>query len=210
MLQAPGDFLEDLWGLNTLNHFILYTPFASMCQPANRRLKVFRRCSGLDQTIMGNVPQGNQMGQQPPDPKKKSDDVWVIFVIFCCDIQHSPLLYIPIFLRIQSADNTNKHKEKKVWRYEKSVQRNLNKLPDGFFCLLLHSSFYHYLYSVNPLSKCRLRQLRLERINDHLRLEQEFIKNAEFNKPKTEENAVSSSLFTSSAIRFTLPRKNGN
>ncbi|KAH7827655.1 putative 26S proteasome regulatory subunit 4 [Monocercomonoides exilis] len=63
-----------------------------------------------------------------------------------------------------------KHTERKVWKYEKSTQRKTNKLPD-----------------VNPLSKCRLRQLRLERIKDHLLLEEEFIKNAETNRPKTEE-----------------------
>lgn len=60
--------------------------------------------------------------------------------------------------------------EKKVWKYEKSSQRKTNKLPD-----------------VNPLSKCRLRQLRLERIKDHLLMEEEFINNAELNRPKTEE-----------------------
>lgn len=57
-----------------------------------------------------------------------------------------------------------------------------------FFHLFLYEICFSY--SVNPVSKCRLRQLRLERIKDHLLLEQEFIQNAELNKPKAEETAV--------------------
>ncbi|KAA6399916.1 MAG: putative 26S proteasome regulatory subunit T2 [Streblomastix strix] len=63
-----------------------------------------------------------------------------------------------------------KQGERKVWKYEKSAQRKTNKIPD-----------------VIPLSKCRLRQLRLERIKDHLLLEEEFIKTQENIKPKTDE-----------------------
>ena len=39
---------------------------------------------------------------------------------------------------------------------------------------------------MNPVAKCRLRHLRLERIKDYLLLEEEFIKNQEVLKPIAE------------------------
>lgn len=39
---------------------------------------------------------------------------------------------------------------------------------------------------VNPISKCRLRQLRLDRTKDYLLMEEEFIKNQERLKPQEE------------------------
>lgn len=42
------------------------------------------------------------------------------------------------------------------------------------------------LPTVTPLTKCRLRQLRMDRIKDYLLLEQEFIKNEEAHRPLTE------------------------
>jgi 26S proteasome regulatory subunit T2 len=42
------------------------------------------------------------------------------------------------------------------------------------------------LPNINPVSKCRLRQLRLERVKDYLLMEEEFIKNQELLKPQEE------------------------
>ena len=42
------------------------------------------------------------------------------------------------------------------------------------------------LPTVTPLSKCRLRKLKLERIKDYLLLEEEFIRNQEKKKNKIE------------------------
>ncbi|KAK2962150.1 putative 26S proteasome regulatory subunit 4 like protein [Blattamonas nauphoetae] len=60
--------------------------------------------------------------------------------------------------------------EKKVWKYEKSSQRRTNKLPDA-----------------TPTTRCRLRELRLERIKDHLLMEEEFIHALEAHKPNTDD-----------------------
>lgn len=43
------------------------------------------------------------------------------------------------------------------------------------------------LPTVTPLSKCRLRKLKLERIKDYLTLEEEFIQNQEKKKGKIEK-----------------------
>lgn len=43
------------------------------------------------------------------------------------------------------------------------------------------------LPTVTPLSKCRLRQLRLDRIKDYLLMEEEFIQNQELVKPQEEK-----------------------
>lgn len=45
---------------------------------------------------------------------------------------------------------------------------------------------YSKLPAVNPISKCRLRLLRQERIKDYLLMEEEFIKNQEVLKPQEE------------------------
>lgn len=42
------------------------------------------------------------------------------------------------------------------------------------------------LPTINPVSKCRLRLLRQERVKDYLLLEEEFIKNQELLKPQEE------------------------
>ena len=42
------------------------------------------------------------------------------------------------------------------------------------------------LPNINPVSKCRLRLLRLERVKDYLLMEEEFIKNQELLKPQEE------------------------
>jgi hypothetical protein len=41
---------------------------------------------------------------------------------------------------------------------------------------------------VYPLSKCKLRLLKLERVKDYLLMEQEFIQNQEIKKPREEQN----------------------
>ena len=45
-------------------------------------------------------------------------------------------------------------------------------------------------YSVTPYTKCRLKQLKLERIKDYLLMEEEFIKNQERLKPQEEKHEV--------------------
>ncbi len=45
--------------------------------------------------------------------------------------------------------------------------------------------------SVVPVTKCRLRKLRMERVKDYLLLEQEFIANQEAFKPSEEKTEVS-------------------
>ena len=42
------------------------------------------------------------------------------------------------------------------------------------------------LPQINPLTKCRLRLLRLDRVKDYLLMEEEFIKNQERLKPQDE------------------------
>lgn len=42
------------------------------------------------------------------------------------------------------------------------------------------------LPTINPVSKCRLRLLRQERVKDYLLMEEEFIKNQELLKPQEE------------------------
>jgi 26S proteasome regulatory subunit T2 len=57
---------------------------------------------------------------------------------------------------------------------------------------VLFLSFFNSLYwqkKVNPLSKCKLRLLRLERIKDFLLMEQEFLQNQENVKPREEKDA---------------------
>ena len=44
------------------------------------------------------------------------------------------------------------------------------------------------LPSITPLSRCKLRKLRFDRINDWLLLEKEFVENQENIKPKHERN----------------------
>ena len=48
----------------------------------------------------------------------------------------------------------------------------------------LHSK----LPTINPVSKCRLRLLRQERVKDYLLMEEEFIKNQELLKPQEEKH----------------------
>ena len=45
-------------------------------------------------------------------------------------------------------------------------------------------------YSVFPGTKCKLRQLKLERIKDFLLMEQEFIQNQEILRPKEASDKV--------------------
>jgi len=45
---------------------------------------------------------------------------------------------------------------------------------------------YNKLPTINPVSKCRLRLLRQERVKDYLLMEEEFIKNQELLKPQEE------------------------
>jgi 26S proteasome regulatory subunit T2 len=52
-----------------------------------------------------------------------------------------------------------------------------NKLPAGKDISSQGNKFLILYYLVNPLSKCRLRLLRLDRIKDYLLMEEEFIKN---------------------------------
>jgi hypothetical protein len=46
-------------------------------------------------------------------------------------------------------------------------------------------------HAVVPVTKCRLRKLRMERVKDYLLLEQEFIANQEAFKPSEEKTEVS-------------------
>lgn len=54
------------------------------------------------------------------------------------------------------------------------------------------------LPQVLPYTRCRLKQLRFERIKDYLLLEEEFIKNQERLKPQEDRHEVSSDLSYSS------------
>ena len=47
---------------------------------------------------------------------------------------------------------------------------------------------------VFPVSKCKLRLLKLERIKDYLLMEEEFIRNQEVLKPREEQNEVFTAL----------------
>ena len=53
-------------------------------------------------------------------------------------------------------------------------------------CLIFSSSFA----PVYPTSKCKLRQMKLERIKDFLLMEEEFIRNQDVLKPKIEREQV--------------------
>lgn len=46
------------------------------------------------------------------------------------------------------------------------------------------------MHPVFPVSKCKLRLLKLERIKDYLLMEEEFIRNQEVLKPREEQNEV--------------------
>jgi hypothetical protein len=37
------------------------------------------------------------------------------------------------------------------------------------------TNFLFYIYKVTPVTKCRLRKIKLDRINDYLKIEKEFI-----------------------------------
>jgi len=67
------------------------------------------------------------------------------------------------------------------------------------------------LPQVLPYARCRLKQLRFERIKDYLLLEEEFIKNQERLKPQEDRHEVKSKIdFSLHLIRmyFFLIRKN--
>jgi 26S proteasome regulatory subunit T2 len=67
------------------------------------------------------------------------------------------------------------------------------KLPNSAFAFIICIPFDEFsrpfeLYrAVMPSTKCRLRELRLERVKDYLLLEQEFIANQESHKPSEEK-----------------------
>jgi len=67
-------------------------------------------------------------------------------------------------------------KEDKKPDLQESVRKKKKKTTDG----------YNKLPTINPVSKCRLRLLRQERVKDYLLMEEEFIKNQELLKPQEE------------------------
>jgi hypothetical protein len=71
------------------------------------------------------------------------------------------------------------------WFVEVIVFPGISK--SRFFTPLSVRLFILSEHTVMPLTKCRLRQLRLERIKDYLLLEQEFITNQEAVKPSEEK-----------------------
>lgn len=67
-----------------------------------------------------------------------------------------------------------------------------SKLPASMYCVSIQSSFFFLilliLYLVTPNMNCRLKMLKLNRVNDFLLMEEEYILNHEISKPqKTNE-----------------------
>jgi 26S proteasome regulatory subunit T2 len=56
-------------------------------------------------------------------------------------------------------------------------------MPTGFSCFSLCKPFN---FSVTPITRCKLKLLKYERIKDYLLMEEEFIKNEERLKPQEE------------------------
>jgi 26S proteasome regulatory subunit T2 len=76
---------------------------------------------------------------------------------------------------------------------EEKKKKEESKQPQNY----LQVRFFLNL-TVTPITKCRLRKLKLERINDYLKLEQEFVQKFEKvhkkkeNEDSEEENVLNS------------------
>ena len=79
--------------------------------------------------------------------------------------------------------------EKKKWVPPKPTRVGKKKIKKG-------PQAAHKLPVVAPVTKCKLRLLRMERLKDYLLMEEEFLQNQESVKPREEKDAVRLSATT--------------
>ena len=94
-----------------------------------------------------------------------------------------------------TARSVKRRKKKGPANAVKIPQSNDNPNPNF---VNLFTYLFVYLFAcllVFPTSKCKLRLLKLERIKDFLLMEEEFIQNQEFLRPRVDQDEVSKLVF---------------